>query len=861
MVHRSVVLRLVVRVLTTVTGLSARVRTLALSFALGSLAAATAVHSALSAGQLISRPAIAVAMAVTFFVAELNLVNVEFRRQSHSLTFAGVPLALGILLLPVHEVVLARLVGGLVVLLWQRIAAEKVMYNTAAFCFEVAVCGTLIHAWLPPTGELDLRAIAVLLVTLAAVDQLMSILILWVIHMHGGMIGRRDFAEVLVPAVVLSIFATILAATLQILIRQGIVGDLLAVALVIVAVFIYRMYASTSRRHQSLAVVHDFVTEGVGAETVEQLAPRSLARMRHVMRASAVELRLLDSNADGQQPQQETYLFLGLGEDDQLTHTDTHTSRSTDWVHSKALHHGEPTLATHGRDTALVRWLDSMNLKDAIVVPLQSGANILGTVTVTDRLGDTATFTDDDLKMLQTLTSHFAVAVSSARLLERLSYEATHDALTGLANRAHLARQITSASAGSSSAVLLLDVDKFKEVNDVLGHDVGDQLLIVIAERLSACMPESATVARLGGDEFAVLLPGGAGGILEATALAELAADRIVAPVWFSEALLTPEVSIGIATSPTVSAENLLRCADTAMYVAKSRSASVALYETSMDSGRAERLALVADLRVALDQAPQQFALSYQPKIDLATGAVISCEALVRWHHPTLGTLSPGLFIPLAEATGLIDKLTMHLITAALTECARWRRRGHAVTVAVNLSARSLGNTTVIEHIADAITATGARAEWLILEITESSVMEDPEEAVVTLTNIADLGICLSLDDFGTGYSGLSYLQRLPVTELKIDRSFVSGLTADEPEGSAAALFRSITALGANLNMRIVAEGIETKAQLDAVKALGCQIGQGYLISRPLTTAAFHAWLDGYPTAGRNELRLVPHSA
>jgi diguanylate cyclase (GGDEF)-like protein len=604
-------------------------------------------------------------------------------------------------------------------------------------------------------------------------------------------------------------------------------------------------------------MVHDFVAEGVGAETVEQLARRSLARIRRVLRASGVELLLLEANTDGKQQQQEAYLLLGLGEDDELTHS--HTSQFADWVHSKALHHGEPTLATHGRDIAIVRWLDSLNLKDAIVVPLQSGASIMGTVTVTDRLGDTATFTGDDLKMLQTLASHFAGAVSSARLMEKLTQEATHDALTGLANRSYLSHQIC-ASAGPSSAVLMLDLDKFKEVNDVLGHDIGDKLLIVVAQRLVACMPENATVARFGGDEFAVLLPDGAGGIPGSTATAQLVADRILAPVWFDEALLTPEVSIGIAISPTVAAEDLLRCAETAMYVAKTGGESVAVYEASMDSGRAERLALLADLRVALDHAPQQFTMSYQPQIDLATGTVISAEALVRWHHPTLGTLPPERFIPLAEATGLIDKLTMHIITAALTECTRWRRRGHAVTVAANLSARNLANATVIGHIAHAIAATGAQAEWLILEITESSVMEHPEEAVAALTDIAELGICLSLDDFGTGYSSLSYLQQLPVTELKIDRSFVSGLTGDESAASAVALFRSITALGANMNMRIVAEGIETQAQLDAVKALGCQLGQGYLISRPLTATAFHTWLDEYP-ADRTDLHLVPASA
>lgn len=843
----------------TMTGLSPRSRTLLLSFALMGLAAALAVRSAVSAGDhLISVPLTAAVIAVTFFVAEQNLVNIEFRRQSYSLTFSGVPLALGILLLPVHELVLARLVGSLAALLWQRITAEKIAYNTAAFCFEAAVSGSLLAALLPHTGALDLWSIAALLGVIAAVDQLMSLLVLLVIRMHGGTLSRRDVAEVVVQALVLTVLSTVFAAALQILIREGIVGDLLALVMVTVAVLIYRAYAATSRRHQSLAMVHDFVTDGVGAETVEAVAGRSLTRMRRVLRAGGVELLLLERNEESQQPQQQSYLLLGLGDEDELTHS--HTSQLTDWVHAKALHHGEPTLATHGRDTAVVRWLDSMNLKDAIVVPLKSGAEILGTVTVTDRLGDTATFTSDDLTMLQTLASHFAGAVSSARLMEKLSHEATHDALTGLANRAHLAAQLgVAAGLSSDSAMLVIDLDRFKEVNDVLGHSIGDRLLVVVGERLVACMPENATVARLGGDEFAVLLEGGADGTPDAFAMAALAADRILEPVWLDGALLTPEVSIGIASSPGVATENLLRCADTAMYVAKSRSGSTAVYEATMDSGRAERLALVADLRVALDQAPEQFALSYQPQIDLATGTVISAEALVRWHHPGLGTLPPDRFIPLAEATGLIDKLTMHIVTAALTECTKWRRRGHAVTVAVNLSARNLANPRVIEHIADAIVATGAQAEWLILEITESSVMEHPAEAVAALDRIAGLGICLSLDDFGTGYSSLSYLQRLPVSELKIDRSFVIGL-GEAPLARAAALFRSITALGADMRMRIVAEGIETQAQLAAVSSLGCQIGQGYLISRPLAADVFQRWLDEFPR-GQRDLHLVPASA
>jgi diguanylate cyclase (GGDEF)-like protein len=846
----------VTRMPTATTHRRARTQTVLLSLALATIAVTLAVAASMRAARqpvtpMIATAGVTAAIAVAFFVTEQTLVNFEFRHQSYSLTFSGVPLAMGILLLPVDELVAARLVGSLAALLWQRIAAERVAYNAAAFCFEAAVSATLLHVWLPLGGALSLRTVGLLLVVVAAVDQLMSMLVLLVIRLHGGPVGRADVTEVLTQSVELSVVSTLMASVLLILIRQGVVGALLAAAMVITALFVYRTYAASSRRHQSLAVVHDFVTEGVGAETVEELAATSLARIRHVLRASDVQLRLCEPAPGGPDPDTEKYLLLGLDESNRLT--TAHSQVRPDWVQALALHRGEPTLATRGGNAPISSWLKEQNLADAIVVPVRTGTTILGTLSVTGRMGETATFTRDDLTMLQTLTSHFAVAITSARMMEKLSYEATHDALTGLANRAYLSNQINALDpAGPSSAALLLDLDKFKEVNDVLGHDVGDQLLIVVARRLHECLPADAVVARLGGDEFAVLLRGDDPG---PATLARRAAERILEPVWFAEALLTPQVSIGIARSATVAPNKLLSSADTAMYVAKGRNEPVAVYETSMDAGRAERLALVADLRMALEQAPQQFELYYQPKIDLATGVVVSCEALVRWQHPGLGTLAPDRFIPLAETTGLIDQLTMHLVTVALIECAVWQRRGHEVTVAVNLSARNLSNATVIRHIAEAITAAGARPEWLILEITESSVMQNPEEAIAALSRFSRLGVCLSLDDFGTGYSSLSYLQRMPVRELKIDQSFVSTLAGGVGSDSDSALFRSIITLGENLNMRVVAEGVETKTQLDAVTTLGCQVGQGYLISHPLDAPTFQLWLDNYtPPGGRPHL-------
>jgi EAL domain-containing protein (putative c-di-GMP-specific phosphodiesterase class I) len=301
------------------------------------------------------------------------------------------------------------------------------------------------------------------------------------------------------------------------------------------------------------------------------------------------------------------------------------------------------------------------------------------------------------------------------------------------------------------------------------------------------------------------------------------------------------------------------------MYVAKASDDAVALYHPEMASGRAERLALVADLRLALDHTPEQFALCYQPKIDLATGEVVSAEALVRWMHPTRGTVTPDRFIPLAEATGLVDKLTRHLLSVALADCSRWRSAGYPIGVAVNLSPRNLAQDTIVEQVNSALLAAKVSPAWLCLEITETVMMQDGNRAVRILGELAALGVEISLDDFGTGYSSLAYLQRLPVHELKIDKSFVAGLCDDE-SANAPALFRSITALAGNLSLRVVAEGIETTEQLAAVTALGCDIGQGYLISRPLPLLAFLDWLhdrkaspstDVHAAQQPAELRLV----
>jgi diguanylate cyclase (GGDEF)-like protein len=830
--------------------LDAREKTALLSVVVGLAGAAVTFASAVRS-EPFGNPLSLALITVMFFVAEQHLITFEFRRQSHSMTFAGVPLALGIMMLPVTALVAARLVGSLAALLMHRTSAEKTVYNSAAFWLEAAVSGVLGRLVLQ-SHALDPVTLALFLCSIALVDQLMTGLVLFLIRIHGGQFTRRSALEVHAQSVVLSVVSTIFAVCLHSLVSLGATGWVLVTVLVAAAVVTYRAYAVTLRRHQSLAMVHDFVTHAAAAETLDDLAHHSLTKIRSVLRASVVELLLVEhGTSDAAAP-----LVLHLDDEEKLS-SERVDLKAADWVRMRALHHGEPTIAVRGKDSALVTWLDSVGLQDAIVVAVQVGADVVGTLTVGDRLTDLATFTTDDLRLLQTLTGHLAMSLHSARLLDTLSYEATHDSLTGLANRSSLSQAIAALD-DRPGAVLLLDVDKFKDVNDVLGHDVGDRLLQVIAARLRAYLPEKAVVARLGGDEFAAFLPMLAGTDAAAAAedVARGLAAQILLPVRFDDALLTPEVSIGIAVAPAVAAQNLLRCADTAMYVAKASPGVVAVYEPGMDSGRAERLALAADMRLALESSPQQFAVYYQPQVDLGSGAIVSAEALVRWLHPQRGLLAPDRFIPLAEAAGLIGGLTTHVLTAALIECARWRRRGHEVTVAVNLSARNLADADVSAQVLAALRAARAEPEWLILEITESTVMQDPDGAVATLTELAALGIGIALDDFGTGYSSLAYLQRLPVRELKIDRSFVTGL--EDRGDSATVLFRSITTLGANLGLRVVAEGIETTTQYEAVADLGCDLGQGYLMSRPLPAAEFHTWLDAADPTG---LRLIPATA
>jgi diguanylate cyclase (GGDEF)-like protein len=440
----------------------------------------------------------------------------------------------------------------------------------------------------------------------------------------------------------------------------------------------------------------------------------------------------------------------------------------------------------------------------------------------------------------------FLITASVSRGLRRESslnaFLAEHDPLTELPNRALFHRRAEDAVAAvaggrESVTIAIVDLDRFKEVNDTLGHQNGDRLLTELAGRLQAQMRAGDTVARLGGDEFGLILRG--------SAAPESALERIREvidrEVDLSGLPLTMQASIGFATAPEdgTDVDDLLQRADVAMYIAKARHLGVARYDASLDHYDASSLSLVSELRRAIDAG--QLVVHYQPQVTLRDGRIHAVEALVRWQHPAHGLLPPGRFLPLAEQTDLIEKLTGWVLETALGEVGHLDPDADGLCVAVNVSARSLSRRTFADDVIGTLAKLQMPAARLIVEVTETALLADPARAAIVLARLADAGVRISLDDFGQGQTSLGYLSALPLHELKIDKGFVGDMHINPAH---AAIVRSIIDLGHNLGLRVVGEGVETQESLDGLSADGCDIAQGYLLARPAPLGDLAPTLD-----------------
>jgi diguanylate cyclase len=497
----------------------------------------------------------------------------------------------------------------------------------------------------------------------------------------------------------------------------------------------------------------------------------------------------------------------------------------------------------------------AQTLRSAMAVPVRLEGRPAGSLVVASS-DPGRSYGQHERDVLTSFAEHAGLALNDSstvhamkKALDDARHQAMHDELTGLPNRACFydrtdqALRLASRD-GTCTAVMLFDLNRFKDINDTLGHKFGDKVLREVGPRLRRGLRDSDTLARLGGDEFCVLLPR-VEGVGDALLVAKRIIELLEEPFDIDGMTMPVEASCGVAIAPLDgdSADLLLQRADVAMYVAKDSHASIVTYDDELNINTPARFALLSELRAAVSGG--QFVLYYQPKAALGGRNVHGVEALVRWQHPTYGLVPPNDFIPLAEHTGLIKPLTTWVLNTALEQLSRWREMNGSpflanLSVAVNVSTRSLLDDDFPTEVATSLERWGIPPHLLALEITESTIMADPSRAHRLLSELSATGVQVSIDDFGTGYSSLSYLKNLPVNELKIDRSFVYQMHRDPND---AVIVQSVIDLGRNLGLHTVAEGIEDDETWEHLRRLGCDSGQGYLLARPMPAENLLGWL------------------
>jgi diguanylate cyclase (GGDEF)-like protein len=784
-----------------------------------------------------------------FAATEVAVVHIPTGRNTFTLTLSEIPLVVGLFLLGPVALVLVRLLGAVVPLaLRNRRSPRKLVFNLAWYWVEACTATLLWHAVGGRAEGLSPATWLAAGVVVVVVDLLGTLLISLVMSVDAGVQPRlRELLSEANPAVALVNASAALVVLYVVTVDWRAIWT---VAVVVgVLVFAQRSHNRLRRRTESLEQLGRFTGEIGGQLDVDSAAGAALVWMTRALKAEVVELTLTEGFAG--RPLRWVARY-----DGSLAALDGTGDGSAlqPWLASG------PVLVRRGaKDRVLGGALQSTGLRDAIAMPLQGDGQVMGTLLVGDRLGDVETFGAHDMRELVALGNHLSVTLRNARRADLIREHADdqlrrslHDELTGLPNRRCLEERLTGhLAAGGSAAVILLDLDRFKDINDTLGHHTGDALLRMVAERLDRSTPSDTLVARFSGDEYAVLLLTGDPGTT--ASVAGLVRHAFAVPFELDELQVTVEASLGVAvTEASTGPAELLRQADIAMFAAKSRRTGVESYRAELAVGTPARLTLLTDLRNAISRG--ELTVHFQPKVRLRDGAVLGAEALVRWTHPERGVLGPDEFIPVAEHSGLISPLTFVVLRQALDACAGWRRAGRPLGVAVNISPRSLLEASFVDEVARAIAAVEVPASAVTLEITESSLMADPERAIESLQRLRTLGVQLSIDDLGTGYSSLSYLQRLPVTEVKIDKSF---LVSQQNGVDTFALVGAIVDLGHRLGRHVVAEGVEDEDAWCRLQELGCDSAQGYWMSRPLSAEDFTAWLDRWRPRLAAPLRAI----
>ncbi|MGH3939711.1 MAG: putative bifunctional diguanylate cyclase/phosphodiesterase [Pseudonocardiaceae bacterium] len=800
------------------------------------------------------------ALVAGFVLARRLAIEVEVRRDTARITPTEIPLLIGLLFLPA-AVVLAAYVGVVVIArLLRGDSWCKLLFNASYATLTVALTDLLARLVLQPMWPwLPLWSwmLGGFVIAHAVTSCLTWAFFVLLDHRRPGESARPVVHLYLTG--LLNAALAIAAAEMVLTVRWG---WLLTVLLAVILAAVYRGYYSLLRDQRDLGVLNDFSLQvavtarggagrswvGQGEEGAGDISDTAdqLDVVDDVCWSSAMELAREQLNAT------RVVLHRMLPEGGLHTVVAGHPMpRPLSHREVSALLVGGPLAKTDkvlhlvagSKDPVITGALIVRRVSEMLVAPLRGADHVLGVIEVHDRQSRLRGFGDADVRLVGTLASHLTTAMDNRRLLARLQHDAYHDNLTELRNRLGFrvaANEVLRADS-AQCAVLVVDLDLLSSVNEALGHIWGDRIVQTAGDRLRGELTDRILTARLEGDTFAALLVD----VDESAARQVCAKVRAVLSAPYSVEKLAVECSavIGLAFTriePSRDIDVLLQRADVALHAARAGGDGyVRAYAPTMGQVFLRRFQLVTQFRQALDTG--QVDVHYQPQLALLTRQVIGVEALVRWHHPEFGMLDPEEFVAIVEATGLIDALTGFVLDRSLQQCRTWLDRGLSLTVSVNLSVRNLADAEFSDRVAEALTRHGVPSALLGFELTESAVMSDPERALPVLRRLHGMGIRIAVDDFGTGYSSLAYLRRLPVDEVKIDKSFVLGLASDLGD---LAVVRAIVDLGHSLGLTVIAEGVEEDGTRDQLVEMGCDIAQGYLISRPLGAERFDAWLQ-----------------
>ncbi|GAB2923891.1 EAL domain-containing protein [Micromonospora polyrhachis] len=778
-------------------------------------------------------PWVAVLFLGLFVLVEFPVLHIIIRRQGFTITINEIPLILAMFYLPPLTVVLICTVGSLITQVRRRLPAAKLWFNVAKTAAATSLACLVLVA-MPAIEDVGPGTWATLLLvvgtnTLVTLVAVAGVITIMQGPQAGGEVIRSAGSGLLIAAANASVGLVIL-----ICLESTGWSALLLLTLAGALMLIYRSYARFFRQHNTLADMYELTRAMTESGQNGTLADSMLGRIRALMQAEYATLWL---PAQGRHPE---VLLTARVDDPGLLDFARTPARAREKAREE-----RRTVAV-GRfldgDEELRSALRQSDVKDVIVAPLRSGQAVIGSLEVVNRLGDIGHFKPGDVPIVETIAAHAAVALENSRLVDRLRYDAYHDGLTNLPNRRRISAALEEAvrvrAPGEMVAVLLFDVDALRQVNESLGHAAGDKVLVEVANRLRASAPSGSLVGRVGSDEFVVTLR--VESVEVAMTLAGELREQIRDQMVFDALTLDVDTAVGVAVHPDHGSDPaiLLQRVDLAATAAKSTPGSIQLFNPALESRSMRRLGLAGDLTRALDRG--ELEVYFQPKVTLGDRRLVGVECLARWEHPAHGAVAPEDFVAVAEHTGQLGRLTEAVLREGLRRSRDWMVADQPLAVAVNLSARTLTDQHFPNRVRELLEEYDVPPDRLTFEITETGVLDGTNRPMPTLRRLRDIGVRLSVDDFGTGHSSLSHLRRLPVHEIKVDRSFVQGMATDPGD---LAIVNAVVTLAQQFGLTVVAEGVESELTLELLQDIGCQIGQGFLFSRPLSYERLEAWL------------------